>query len=346
MISASRRAAFASSTSPWVTRPVWFINPTGPSNPFDLAALGNTLYLAANDGVHGWQPWIVTEQATAPTLTVSDAGGYYNGSKYPATATVNGGSSLEGVTPTLTYYQGTYTLATLPTSGGSSVAPTAAANYTVVANFAGSTDYASAMAFANFAINPAPTTTTVVSSLPTLGFSQSVTFTATVTTTPGTPVPTGSVQFIIDGQSFGTPLTLTGGSASISLSSLAIGLHTVSATYIPDSGNFAPGSPAATINQNVLSAVDLIQSVENMIQGMVAAGTLSAGNGNALLASLQAAVASLDMSNTTAGVNQLTAFANKVTAFINTDRLSPIPGDLFIADIDLAIQAALAGGAV
>ncbi len=73
------------------------------------------------------------------TLTVTDAGGTYNGSAFPATWTLNGvtNGSLEGVTPTLTYYVGTGT-------GGTdlgSTAPSSAGTYTVVATFAGSTDF-------------------------------------------------------------------------------------------------------------------------------------------------------------------------------------------------------------
>ncbi len=77
-----------------------------------------------------------------PDVSVSDFGGTYDGSPRPATATVSGvgapaGASLEGVTPTFTYYAG-------PTATGTPLAgaPTGAGTYTVVANFAGSTDYA------------------------------------------------------------------------------------------------------------------------------------------------------------------------------------------------------------
>jgi parallel beta-helix repeat protein len=92
-----------------------------------------------------------------PAVSVTDAGGTYNGSAFPATATVTGvsgtpGSSLENVTPTLTYYQGTYTLANLPSSGGSSTAPSAVGAYTVVASFAGSADYTTSSALTNFSI--------------------------------------------------------------------------------------------------------------------------------------------------------------------------------------------------
>ena len=81
-----------------------------------------------------------------PAVNVSDAGGTYNGSAFPATATVNGvsgnpSSSLEGVTPTLTYYAGSNPIGT-PLAG----APTAVGSYTVVASFPGSTDYAATSA--------------------------------------------------------------------------------------------------------------------------------------------------------------------------------------------------------
>jgi hypothetical protein len=108
-------------------------------------------------------------QAT-PTVSVSDAGGTYNGNAFAATDSVAGvvtgvdntaASALEGVAPTLTYYTGTYTLANLSASGGSSTAPKAAGSYTVVASFAGSTDYSSGQALANFTIGQAKPTVSV-----------------------------------------------------------------------------------------------------------------------------------------------------------------------------------------
>ncbi len=83
-----------------------------------------------------------------PTVTAIEAGGTYNGSAFTATATVAGvltgvdntpSASLEGVTPTLTYYAGSSASGT-PLSG----APVDAGTYTVVASFAGSADYVSA----------------------------------------------------------------------------------------------------------------------------------------------------------------------------------------------------------
>ena len=93
-----------------------------------------------------------------PIVTVADAGGAYTGSPYPATAKVAGvsgaaGASLESVTPTLIYYAGA-----TAGSGGSSAAPTAVGTYTVVANFAGSTDYSAASSL--------PTTFTISKAVP------------------------------------------------------------------------------------------------------------------------------------------------------------------------------------
>ena len=77
----------------------------------------------------------------APTVTVSDAGGTYSGSGFPATGLVNGGATLESVGTTLAYYAGT-----TATGTSSSTAPSAAGTYTVVASFPGSTNYTSASA--------------------------------------------------------------------------------------------------------------------------------------------------------------------------------------------------------
>jgi uncharacterized repeat protein (TIGR03803 family) len=107
---------------------------------------------------------LIIARAT-PTITVADVGGTYNGSPFPAIATVAGvvtsGSnqdntlapSLEGVTPTLTYYDGgTADGAPLPS------APSLPGTYTVVASFAGSTDYTAASAITTFTIAPATRT--------------------------------------------------------------------------------------------------------------------------------------------------------------------------------------------
>ena len=102
-------------------------------------------------------PDVFTISQATPTVTVSDAGGTYSGSAFPGTSLVNGGGNMEGVTPTLTYYVGNSATGTPLTD-----APSVAGTYTVVASFAGSTDYTSAASTpATFTISQATPTVTV-----------------------------------------------------------------------------------------------------------------------------------------------------------------------------------------
>jgi hypothetical protein len=99
------------------------------------------------------------------------------------------------------------------------------------------------------------TTTTLTSSAPSGStYGQAVTFTATVSANlPGFGTPTGSVQFQVDGSSFGAPVTLVGGTASLTTSALGAGQHSVGAVYTSDSSNFAPSS-AGPLSQSVSQA--------------------------------------------------------------------------------------------
>jgi hypothetical protein len=74
-------------------------------------------------------------------------------------------------------------------------------------------------------------------------FGQSVTCLASVTPPHGIPLlPTGSVQFAVDGASVGPPVNLNNvGNATFTPSGLSAGQHTVTATYFGDA-NFAPGT--------------------------------------------------------------------------------------------------------
>lgn len=82
-------------------------------------------------------------------------------------------------------------------------------------------------------------------------FGQSVTFTATVSAAVGLPAPAGTVQFTVDNQDLGGPVTLNSGSAtSDSTAELAVGDHAVSATYIPADGS-APISGTLAADQSV-----------------------------------------------------------------------------------------------
>ncbi len=98
-------------------------------------------------------------KAAAPSVTVTDAAGVYNAAAFVATAKVGGAASVEGVTPSLTYFSGTSTSGT-----ALSGAPKTSGTYSVFASFAGSTDYTSGTASTTFTISKATPSVSVTDS--------------------------------------------------------------------------------------------------------------------------------------------------------------------------------------
>ena len=109
-------------------------------------------------------------------------------------------------------------------------------------------------------------TTTTLSSTPNpSNYGQSVTFTATVSSTSGTP--TGTVIFYDGSTAIGT-VTLASGSASLSTSSLPAGSQSITAAY-QGSSTFAPSTSAA-LNQVVngtTTATSLTSSLNPSVFG-------------------------------------------------------------------------------
>jgi hypothetical protein len=82
-------------------------------------------------------------------------------------------------------------------------------------------------------------------------FGQNVTFVATVKPDDASAgTPDGTVQFVIDGSNFGSPVALSGDSASISDAALSVGTHSVEATYSGNS-DFGASSGALAGDQTV-----------------------------------------------------------------------------------------------
>ena len=99
-----------------------------------------------------------------------------------------------------------------------------------------------------FAANAAPNTTSVsvASADHPAGsvYGEAVTFVATVTAATGTP--TGSVQFLVDGQNMGAAVPLTNGSASFIVATWPAGSHTVAASFTSDDSTAFPDSQTET----------------------------------------------------------------------------------------------------
>ncbi len=168
-----------------------------PTGGLVLAGNGNLFGTTNNDGAYGGGT-VFEISPTAPTVSVSDAGGTYNGSTtFPATATITGtngepASTLEGVGLTLDYVRLNADGTTIDLGAN---APGAAGNYQVTGSFAGSTTYLPASATTSFLIAKAnPTLTTVAGPTVIDGSGVPLTDSATLS---GAGVLTGTITFVL-----------------------------------------------------------------------------------------------------------------------------------------------------
>ncbi|MCA1610131.1 MAG: Ig-like domain repeat protein [Acidobacteria bacterium] len=106
--------------------------------------------------------------------------------------------------------------------------------------------FARAAAAGNVRIN---TSTVVLSSVNPSAVGQTVTFTAIVGAPAGAGTPTGAVIFFDGKTPLGNRITLVGGRASLSISTLSEGIHPITADYSGDN-NFNP-STSPVLNQVV-----------------------------------------------------------------------------------------------
>jgi hypothetical protein len=108
-----------------------------------------------------------------------------------------------------------------------------AGTYSFGASYGGDTNYeAAAGSLTGYSVSLLPTAETIASTVSSPVFGQPVAFTATVTTS-GTPVTTGSVQWLVDGTDEGSPVAVgADGTATLGpLTGLSVGMHTIEADY-------------------------------------------------------------------------------------------------------------------
>ena len=180
----------------------------------------------------------ITVGKAAPIVRVTDSGGHFDGSPFPASVTIaapfagtdgSPASSLENVTPTLTYFIGS---ANAGVSLGATP-PSAPGTYAVVATFPGTADYSATISTpVSFTIGQGRATVVLGSSSGSAVYGQTVTFTARVETVAGPP--SGTVRFC-DGTTLLATVSLDGsGTANFATSALAAGSHPITATYSGD----------------------------------------------------------------------------------------------------------------
>jgi len=170
----------------------------------------------------------------------------------PSASSIAYGTTLGGILNATASFNsssvaGTFAYTTMLTGGRASSITNATVltvgSYTLTATFTptDATNYASASSTATLTVGKAIPASSVVSSLNPSIFASPVVFTATVTSTAGTP--TGTVAFY-DGTTLLNTVTISGGTSVYSTSSLATGTHSITAVYSGDS-NFAPVTSSA-----------------------------------------------------------------------------------------------------
>jgi hypothetical protein len=190
------------------------------------------------------------------------------------------------------------------------------------ANLSGSTSAALSQV-----VNGAATTTSVASSANPSTFGQSVTLSATIQTAFGGNA-TGTITFLDGTTSLGTA-TVSGNAAQLSLSSLSVGAHSITAKYSGDN-NFTASTSAAltqTINQ-ASSATTVASNLNPATFGQAVTFTVSvqgsAGGTPTGTVTLMDGVTSLGNSSLSSGNAQFTlgglsAGAHSITAVYSGD---------------------------
>ena len=232
---------------------------------------------------------VVQSQVVGGTTTTLSASGTQlaAGQSVTFTATVVSQTSSNEPTGTVTFLDGTTTLGTASLNGSAiatfSTTSLAGGAHSIVASYGGDgKDGSSVSPAVNVTVADtqpglAATTTTLTASSTALLPADSVTFTAVVAPQSGSSVPTGTVTFYDGSKSIGsTPLDSSGG-ATLNLASLALGTHSISASY----GGDANDSPST-------SAI-LLVSVSSPEYAMVVSATslnLTQGAPSSLLVTL------------------------------------------------------------
>ncbi|HEV2147976.1 MAG TPA: DNA/RNA non-specific endonuclease [Longimicrobiaceae bacterium] len=141
---------------------------------------------------------------------------------------------------------------------------------------------------------------------------------------PGADTWTATVDY---GDGSGArPLALSGKAFSLSHAYSAAGTYTVTVTVTDDDGDASTRTASVTVQ----TPAQAVQRIMASVDGLVAAGDLTRGEGAALNATLDAARASADR-DPVAAANQLGAFINQVEALRGSGRLSAAEAERLIA---------------
>ncbi len=275
----------------------------------------------------------VTQQVNQATSTVS-LNSSLDPSQFGSVVTFTAAVTPATATGTVQFMDGAANLgAAVPlTSGGGGKAQLPVSNLTLGAhsikavysgdpNNSGSTSNTVTQT-----VNPATSTVTVTSSAPSSPFGQNVTFTGTVAPTTAT----GTVQFRDGTAAIGSPATITAGTgkATLSISTLTAGSHSIFALYSGDSNDAASNSPAftQTITQvPTTTTVASSQSITTFGQSVTFTATVAAPSTATGTVQFKDGASNLDAAVALSGgkaalaVSTLTVGAHSITAAYSGD---------------------------
>ena len=191
---------------------------------------------------------VVTGYPTATTLQVApNPANALQAITFSATA-----SSQFGVPGgTITFFAGTNALGSAAINAGGAASLTlstlGAGTYAITAAYNATTNFAqSTSAVVQEVVNGAPTKTTLSSVPDPSSFGQNVVFTAMVTAPQSTAIPTGNVAFLEGRNVLGSAAVSPSGFATVSISALSLGSHTITASFGGSINNNASASNSLT----------------------------------------------------------------------------------------------------
>ena len=207
----------------------------GPAIAADFDGDGKVDLLAGNVLLRTTAATLAT---TTTTVTSNPASPVVAGTSITFTATITPASGSTGApTGLVTFLDGAATLGTGTISGTTATYTTSALSagtHSITAVYAGDTNFtgSSSAAYGLTITTPAPiaTTTTLTSSATSATPGTLLTFTAQVTPASGTITPTGNVIFT-DGTTTLGAIALSSGKAVLTTSALALGTHSITASY-------------------------------------------------------------------------------------------------------------------
>jgi hypothetical protein len=218
--------------------------PTGTAPGTVATNTADAINLGTLPGTFTTPPVTVTSLGVGTTTTVTSS---LNPSQFGQAVTFTATVTGSGGTPTgsVTFRDGATTLGTVVLNGSGVATLTtsslSAGSHAIAADYGGDATFAnsSGTVAGGQIVNQTTAATSLTSSLNPSQFGQSVTFTATVTGSGGTP--TGAVTFK-DGATNLATVPLNGsGTATLTTSALSVGTHAMTVDYSGDA-NFAAGT--------------------------------------------------------------------------------------------------------